>query len=420
MAAERPRTNYKFVVTTEPGDGCDWCDLRCWRNPAPDFPQEPPRCPVPRRPTRRSAPPLTGLALAATAAALTVVGTDHRAPAGAEGSTPSAPAGSVTSPSSCSPTRSRRAPTPGSASTSATPPTSRRWTRGWRRRRTAPSASTSPAPRAAAATSPTSPPPGSATQLANGWRLLPITLGPAGRVQPVVPALRQRPGDQHQAQRRRASTRRRSSRAPPRRRPRSPRRRRSGSCRAARSGTTSRGTTSPTAPCRESSLYFLSAWTQQLHALGYVSGVYSSAGSGIKSLDDARVLRPGTFTLPDQIWIARWDGQANTSTTYIRSDGWMPGPPDEAVPGRPQRDVGRGDDQHRPQLPRPQLRRRRRRRPRRATAAAPRSTWPTTRGSSRRRRRPHPERRPGHRAQVPAEGAGRLQRQASRARGPSG
>ena len=70
--------------------------------------------------------------------------------------------------------------------------------------------------------------------------------------------------------------------------------------------------------CRESSLWFLSAWTQQLHALGYVSGVYSSAGSGIKSLDDARVLRPGVFALPDQIWIARWDGLANTSTTYIR------------------------------------------------------------------------------------------------------
>ncbi len=74
--------------------------------------------------------------------------------------------------------------------------------------------------------------------------------------------------------------------------------------------------------CRESSLWFLSAWTQQLHALGYVSGVYSSAGSGIKSLDDARVLRPGTFTLPDQIWIARWDMQANTTTSYIRPDGW--------------------------------------------------------------------------------------------------
>ena len=56
-----------------------------------------------------------------------------------------------------------------------------------------------------------------------------------------------------------------------------------------------------------------------------MSGVYSSAGSGIKMLDDARVQRPGVFTLPDRIWIARWDGVANTSTSYIRSDGWLPG-----------------------------------------------------------------------------------------------
>jgi len=77
--------------------------------------------------------------------------------------------------------------------------------------------------------------------------------------------------------------------------------------------------------CRESSLWFLSGWTQRLHALGYVSGVYSSAGSGIKALDDARVSRPGTFALPDQIWIARWDNRANTSTSYIRPDGWLPG-----------------------------------------------------------------------------------------------
>ena len=42
-------------------------------------------------------------------------------------------------------------------------------------------------------------------------------------------------------------------------------------------------------------------------------------------LDDARVERPGLFTLPDAIWIARWDMQANTSTSYIRDDGWLPG-----------------------------------------------------------------------------------------------
>ena len=41
-------------------------------------------------------------------------------------------------------------------------------------------------------------------------------------------------------------------------------------------------------------------------------------------LDNARVNRPDQFNLPDQIWIARWDGNANTSTSYIRSDGWQP------------------------------------------------------------------------------------------------
>ena len=77
--------------------------------------------------------------------------------------------------------------------------------------------------------------------------------------------------------------------------------------------------------CRESALSFLSGWTAQLRAQGYVSGVYSSAGSGIAELDKARTTRPGTFTLPDRIWIARWDGAANTSTTYIAEDGWRPG-----------------------------------------------------------------------------------------------
>ena len=77
--------------------------------------------------------------------------------------------------------------------------------------------------------------------------------------------------------------------------------------------------------CRESALAFLSAWVTRIKELGYVAGVYSSAGSGIKMLDDARISRPGQFALPDRIWIARWDGIANTSTTYIREDGWRPG-----------------------------------------------------------------------------------------------
>ena len=77
--------------------------------------------------------------------------------------------------------------------------------------------------------------------------------------------------------------------------------------------------------CRESALVFTSAWVTRIKALGYVAGFYSSASSGIKMLDDARLQRPGQFALPDRIWIARWDGAANTSTTYIGEDGWRPG-----------------------------------------------------------------------------------------------
>ncbi|HET6165806.1 MAG TPA: glycoside hydrolase domain-containing protein [Marmoricola sp.] len=74
--------------------------------------------------------------------------------------------------------------------------------------------------------------------------------------------------------------------------------------------------------CRLSSLYFLQAWTRRLHTNGYVSGVYSSAASGIKVLDDARVTVGNTITMPDQIWIADWNKKADVSSTYIRSDGW--------------------------------------------------------------------------------------------------
>ena len=77
--------------------------------------------------------------------------------------------------------------------------------------------------------------------------------------------------------------------------------------------------------CRESALRFVSAWTTRLHTKGYVSGFYSSAASGIRMLDDARVNRPKAFALPDRIWIADWDQKANVESSYIRRDGWKPG-----------------------------------------------------------------------------------------------
>ena len=76
------------------------------------------------------------------------------------------------------------------------------------------------------------------------------------------------------------------------------------------------------AGCKDAALKFLSAWTRRVHTLGYLSGVYSSAASGIKLLDDARVYPGNTNALPDQIWIADWNGKATTASAYIRSDGW--------------------------------------------------------------------------------------------------
>ena len=76
--------------------------------------------------------------------------------------------------------------------------------------------------------------------------------------------------------------------------------------------------------CTWSALWFIHSWTTELHRYRYASGFYSSAASGIRMLDDARV-RPGNrIVLPDQLWIADWDGRANTSSAYVRSDGWQP------------------------------------------------------------------------------------------------
>jgi hypothetical protein len=162
------------------------------------------------------------------------------------------------------------------------------------------------------------------TQLRRGWRLLPITLGPQAACHPSFPrygndpVIDDRPGDtgRYPYARRQGRAEARSAVA------------------AARDlGIVPRSTLwydlegfdVTRTRCRESALAFLSGWSFKVRKLGYVSGVYSSAGSGIKMLDDARVRRPRAFSLPDRIWIARWDGVANTSTSYIRDDGWRPG-----------------------------------------------------------------------------------------------
>ena len=162
------------------------------------------------------------------------------------------------------------------------------------------------------------------TQLRNGWKLLPITLGPQASCNPRFP----RYGHDVRIS------------ADPGKAGRYAKARRQGTAEADKTVAAAKALgLSPGSTlwydlegfdvtkhgCRYSALAFLSAWTRELHALHYVSGVYSSAGSGIWMLDQARVKTPTAYHLPDQIWIARWDGQANTSTTYISNDGWQPG-----------------------------------------------------------------------------------------------
>lgn len=66
-------------------------------------------------------------------------------------------------------------------------------------------------------------------------------------------------------------------------------------------------------------LAFLQGWTEQLHADGYLSGIYSSDNSGIADL----VSQVGTgYVEPDDIWIANWNGQASTSDPNVPSGDW--------------------------------------------------------------------------------------------------
>jgi hypothetical protein len=67
-------------------------------------------------------------------------------------------------------------------------------------------------------------------------------------------------------------------------------------------------------------LVFLSAWTRELHRLGYFAGVYSSSGSGIAAL--ARVYRNHRFAMPDVIYDALWNGSKNVADRVYRRGEW--------------------------------------------------------------------------------------------------
>jgi hypothetical protein len=66
-------------------------------------------------------------------------------------------------------------------------------------------------------------------------------------------------------------------------------------------------------------LTYLQAWTQELHALGYLSGVYSSELSGVEDL----VAEQGTgYVEPDELWIANWNNQQTTTDAQVPATEW--------------------------------------------------------------------------------------------------
>ncbi len=160
-------------------------------------------------------------------------------------------------------------------------------------------------------------------QLRKGWRLLPITLGPQAWCNPRFPRysddvdiIRDPGSDGRYVKARRQGQREAVSAIE------------AATALGIRRGSTLwydlEGFDLGNTTCRESSIAFLSGWSYRLKQRGWVSGAYSSASSGIKMLDDARRNRPRQFVLPQNLWIADWDGKANTSTAYISDAGWNP------------------------------------------------------------------------------------------------
>ncbi|MEV8411255.1 glycoside hydrolase domain-containing protein, partial [Streptomyces niveus] len=76
-----------------------------------------------------------------------------------------------------------------------------------------------------------------------------------------------------------------------------------------------------TASCKASVMSYLSGWTERLHTSGYLSGLYSSAASGIK--DAASEYNNGAYTRVDHLFYAWWNDAADTNTgSYVPSNYW--------------------------------------------------------------------------------------------------
>ena len=78
----------------------------------------------------------------------------------------------------------------------------------------------------------------------------------------------------------------------------------------------------PGGACGTAVVAHTSGWTERLHQHGYLSGFYSSGGGGIADMKNHH--GSTRYALPDQLWIAWWNGKANTDVgAYLRAGQWV-------------------------------------------------------------------------------------------------
>ena len=103
------------------------------------------------------------------------------------------------------------------------------------------------------------------------------------------------------------------------------------------------------AVCRAGVLAFISGWTARLHDYGYFSGFYSSMNSGmadkVANYNVRRVRPPGLHRLRPLGRGPHRPGRGHPGGVLVAAT------PDEAVPRRPHRDLGRRRHQHRQRHP---------------------------------------------------------------------
>ena len=74
------------------------------------------------------------------------------------------------------------------------------------------------------------------------------------------------------------------------------------------------------ASCSQAVLTFLGGWTAGLHSAGYLSGVYSSAATGIADL--AGQYTNSAYQSPDDIWFADWNDNPVLINPYASAADW--------------------------------------------------------------------------------------------------